>query len=293
MGVKLTGTLRSTSSGGAFALAAVAGLAIIVILGIAGVVLGTQCVIPGMSLGRCLAQTDPIVTASAEPGAVAEDNITTLPMTTPPAVPAKTMDQAAAPPPSDDLVDATFESLIAEANQALADWSAKAASDTAAASPEAGDDSPTVPEWEVEPLAFAAPKPTGPQVAAPIPASREPVAKVAYAPEPEAREAAPADDSAAAAVTSLASPDSEAPAEQPAAPAEESASSTPEGSDKRIVGGAGVNVRSGPGKANSKLFALAAGQEVTVTGNQRGWLSVVDAEGRSGWIYKDYLSSPN
>ncbi len=54
--------------------------------------------------------------------------------------------------------------------------------------------------------------------------------------------------------------------------------------------GAGVNVRSGPSSGSDKLFALAGGAAVTVMENQKGWLRVVDATGRSGWAYKDYIS---
>lgn len=60
--------------------------------------------------------------------------------------------------------------------------------------------------------------------------------------------------------------------------------------DTRTVAGAGVNVRSGPGKSNGRAFGLAGGQKVTVTENQRGWLKITDGQGRSGWVYKDYLN---
>lgn len=60
--------------------------------------------------------------------------------------------------------------------------------------------------------------------------------------------------------------------------------------DTRTVAGAGVNVRSGPGKSNGRAFGLAGGQKVTVTENQRGWLKITDGQGRTGWVYKDYLN---
>lgn len=60
--------------------------------------------------------------------------------------------------------------------------------------------------------------------------------------------------------------------------------------DSRTVAGAGVNVRSGPGKSNAKVFGLAGGEKVTVSENQRGWLKVTDDQGRTGWVYKDYLN---
>lgn len=60
--------------------------------------------------------------------------------------------------------------------------------------------------------------------------------------------------------------------------------------DTRTIAGAGVNVRSGPGKSNGKLFGLAGGVKVTVGENQRGWLKITDDQGRTGWVYKDYLN---
>jgi uncharacterized protein YgiM (DUF1202 family) len=59
-----------------------------------------------------------------------------------------------------------------------------------------------------------------------------------------------------------------------------------------VVGGTGVTVRSAPTKAGSKLFALAAGQQVTVTSTQRNWYGITDATGRTGWVYSTYLVKP-
>jgi uncharacterized protein YraI len=56
-----------------------------------------------------------------------------------------------------------------------------------------------------------------------------------------------------------------------------------------VISGGGVTVRSGPGGA--QLFALARGQKVTVTGKQRGWLQVVDSQGRRGWAYSDFFGT--
>ncbi len=60
--------------------------------------------------------------------------------------------------------------------------------------------------------------------------------------------------------------------------------------DTRTVVGAGVNVRSGPGKSNGRAFGLAGGEKVTVGENRRGWLKITDDQGRTGWVYKDYLN---
>jgi hypothetical protein len=68
--------------------------------------------------------------------------------------------------------------------------------------------------------------------------------------------------------------------------------SAPTRSGVRLVGGAGVTVRSGPSKSQPRLFALQAGQKVTIAGNQKGWLQIVDAKGRRGWAYSSYLGKP-
>jgi hypothetical protein len=57
-----------------------------------------------------------------------------------------------------------------------------------------------------------------------------------------------------------------------------------------VVTGKGANVRSLPKKGGSEvLFALAGGEEVTVVEMSKGWAKIVDARGRNGWIYGDYL----
>jgi hypothetical protein len=65
---------------------------------------------------------------------------------------------------------------------------------------------------------------------------------------------------------------------------------TDDASATRIVAGQGVNVRLGPGKSNATLFALKGGAEVTLTGEaKRGWQQIKAADGRTGWVYGDYL----
>jgi uncharacterized protein YgiM (DUF1202 family) len=60
--------------------------------------------------------------------------------------------------------------------------------------------------------------------------------------------------------------------------------------DVRTVRGAGVNVRSSPSSSAAKLFALPGGRKVSVSETQRGWLKVTDDQGRTGWLYEDYVS---
>jgi len=342
----MTGAQSSISPGGAIALAGVGVLSVIVILGIAGVVLSTQCAEPG----RCSAKTDPIVTTSIKPDTTVEDNTSTVAMTVNPAVQPEALDEAAASRPANNLIEATFSQLPASARQPLAIAGLEPAEEAAA--PADGR------LWtRVKPLEFSTPKPSAAQADIPVPASRTLPVKVAYAAESPVEEAEPAGNSAAAAVTSLAKgavrvgdsplnvragpsaaqarvfvlePGTEVelteqsrgwihvvdpkgrdgwvdarylanaelaarrlPTAQTADVADKPSAVASAASDKRIVGGSGVNVRSGPSKASGKLFALAAGEEVSVTSNDKGWMQVVDAQGRTGWIYKDFLSVPD
>ena len=58
-----------------------------------------------------------------------------------------------------------------------------------------------------------------------------------------------------------------------------------------VVGRQGANVRSLPKTLGSDvLFTLASGAEVTIVETQKGWHKVVDASGRSGWIWDDLLN---
>lgn len=63
-----------------------------------------------------------------------------------------------------------------------------------------------------------------------------------------------------------------------------------EGGSSGTIAGAGVNVRSGPGKSNQTLFALAGGEKVKIGENSRGWLKVTDDRGRTGWVYKTFVN---
>ncbi len=77
------------------------------------------------------------------------------------------------------------------------------------------------------------------------------------------------------------------------APAEETQRAPAAGAaGTRTVLGQGVNVRSNPSSGAEKLFALAGGKVVTVTGEERGWLRIIDGEGRTGWAYSRFLSQP-
>lgn len=57
-----------------------------------------------------------------------------------------------------------------------------------------------------------------------------------------------------------------------------------------VIGRQGANVRSEPTtRGGDVLFALASGEEVTITQTSKGWSKVVDEKGRSGWIWGELL----
>lgn len=61
------------------------------------------------------------------------------------------------------------------------------------------------------------------------------------------------------------------------------------------VGDSSINVRSGPSQDNKRLFALAAGAEVDVTGKVTGksgsWVAITDARDRDGWVDASLLEN--
>lgn len=143
----------------------------------------------------------------------------------------------------------------------------------------AAGDSPVLPLQRPEPLDVAGFAGAPVETAAPVKAAAEQkLAEVAKS-EPVAEPEPAAEPEPVAEPEALAEP------EPDPEPAKAAASG-----DTRTIAGAGVNVRSGPGKSNDKLFALAGGERVKVGENRRGWLKITDDQGRSGWIYKSYLN---
>lgn len=57
------------------------------------------------------------------------------------------------------------------------------------------------------------------------------------------------------------------------------------------VGDSSINVRSGPSPTNKKLFALAAGAEVDVTGKSGEWVAITDGKDRDGWVDASLLDN--
>jgi uncharacterized protein YgiM (DUF1202 family) len=100
--------------------------------------------------------------------------------------------------------------------------------------------------------------------------------------------AAPATQVASIAEPVAAEPEAAAPDQLVAEAASETG--TELSGDVRTVLGSGVNVRSGPSSSSGKLFALPPGRKVSVLESQRGWLKVTDDKGRTGWLYKDYVT---
>jgi SH3 domain-containing protein len=56
------------------------------------------------------------------------------------------------------------------------------------------------------------------------------------------------------------------------------------------VSGQGANVHSSGKSSSGVVFALTGGSKVTIGETSHGWVHITDAKGRSGWMYKDYLS---
>jgi uncharacterized protein YraI len=57
------------------------------------------------------------------------------------------------------------------------------------------------------------------------------------------------------------------------------------------VGGSMLNVRAGPGTSEVRLFVLPPGQQVEATHRQDGWVRIVAADGRSGWVDHRFLEN--
>jgi len=80
-------------------------------------------------------------------------------------------------------------------------------------------------------------------------------------------------------------------AEEPVGDADATATAyAPVGDGAAVVGRQGANVRSAPQtRGSTVLFALAAGEEITVMETSKGWSKVVDERGRSGWVWNDLI----
>jgi hypothetical protein len=118
-------------------------------------------------------------------------------------------------------------------------------------------------------------------------AGNDAVVAQGYAEEPAQAPAA----RAAEEITQVANVEAGAPtpAPRPAQTAPRPAASS--ASSSMVIAGSGANVRAKPSKGGNKvLFVLAGGEKVKVGDRQRGWVKVTDDQGRSGWVYEDYLT---
>ena len=56
-----------------------------------------------------------------------------------------------------------------------------------------------------------------------------------------------------------------------------------------ILDRGGFFARAKPARGAGSVFVLQPGAQVTVAEEQKGWVRVTDANGRSGWVYSSYL----
>ena len=123
------------------------------------------------------------------------------------------------------------------------------------------------------------------------------MAEAYAAPAPSADEGpTPAALAAEAAATGDVAAPAETPAPPPTPPAAEKPAEKPatphEAGSTGVVKGGGVNVRSSPNKgANSVLYSLNGGAQVTIGESEKGWLHITDKDGRRGWVYKDFVNA--
>jgi hypothetical protein len=274
---------------GGFALPAMAGVGT---LAVVAVLAGLQC----GGIDRCFVGKANLATVAVEPAEAAEELV--------PEARLVAEDVPAAEPtpvvPAPDARARQIATLIGGSFDAIraddAGWLSGAYSPAGVPEVEEGDGpGPAVATAEASPVAppSASNLASGAEAVAAIAALEQPV-KPLERPRPlavtafaeEAMDTAPAVKAAAekqlADVAAVAEPKPQEEVPQQVAAVESG--------DVRTVAGSGANVRSGPGKSNQSLFALAGGEKVKVGEDQRGWLKVTDDQGRTGWIYKTYLN---
>jgi hypothetical protein len=116
----------------------------------------------------------------------------------------------------------------------------------------------------------------------------KPAGEVASEPAPLMVAEAQVEDTEPVSAAAEAAPDTEAAGVEEEGPA--ASAYAPVRGGVAVVGRQGANVRSEPStRASDVLFALASGQEVTITQTSKGWHKVVDDRGRSGWIWGELL----
>jgi len=63
--------------------------------------------------------------------------------------------------------------------------------------------------------------------------------------------------------------------------------------DVRTVTAEALNIRDRPSSSSNVLGKLVAGDSVTVIGQERTWLEVTTADGKSGWISGKFVKTPS
>jgi hypothetical protein len=264
---------------------AVPALAIGGLIGVVGVLVGLQC----GGLDKCFFRPAPEAVAVVEPVVTAEPVVEEQRLTPDPVVvaePVQTPQEQQAMQIA-SLIGGSFAALNANDEGWLQSARAAAAPLDPAPAIEQGDGAgPSVvasasPGWTGETAATAAIAAAAVPV---LPLDRpEPLEVSAYA---NSRSTAPTVSAAARdqleAVAEAAAPEPE--------PAEVATAQSPEATgDIRTITGSGVTVRSGPGRSNERLFALSAGEQVTVLANEGGWLQIRDDQNRTGWAYQSFM----
>jgi Meckel syndrome type 1 protein len=268
------------------------------IMGIAGVALRAQCPEGRLGLGACAsAPLDPVVTGSTEPELEAASLVA---MRQPEVAfdPAPVSARAVSLAKAGGMLSATFELLIAPEAAGGAEPQV-----AAAAAPAAKAAATMAPVAEAEPETESSTMLAKRVVRSvridangdpvlPVSAYSQPTDWVAVASTPAAAAieaeidgaAAPAAGEPAAAETAVASVE---PLDLPE-PASAPDTAEPSRQLARVEGGP-TNVRAGPARTHERVFVLAEGTEVEALAATGKWVRIVDAEGRAGWIWGEYL----
>lgn len=295
----MTADVRALFRSGIVALVGLGVGAVFLILGVAAVALQAQCASGAIALGACpqdVAVIAPIEPGSTEPELPAKDVVVDMAVAEAQA-PQAELEQ---PSPRDraltaagQLIAGTFDALVEDTGSddaAPSEAEVTAVADVGSAAVEAGGARENAAS---PPLALA--KRTVTSV--PVGLDGQPVWTAGRA-DPEASSAAAV---AARDVAAVPTPDIEPlafaaspprpfpkPAELTPAPA---APSDPVQEPGKATIASAVNVRAGPSGDHKRLFVLAAGSEVDATHAEKGWVRVIDAKGREGWAYSDFLDN--
>ena len=306
----MTADLRALFRSGVVALVGLGVGAVFLILGVAAVALQSQCASGAISFGVCpqaVAAVPPAETGSTEPelpatelaaaaapdAAQPEPSVTDVADTASPA-------ELIGPSPRDvaletagGLIAGTFDALVFE--DAASDDAAPSETEvTAVAEVESAvaEASGARENEATPPLALA--KRTVTSV--PVGSDGQPLWTALADPESSSAAAGAARDVASAAGTPEVEPLAFAPLPEanPPQPLPKPEVLIPEASPSTsgaVTTRSAVNVRSGPSGSHKRLFVLAAGAEVEATHADKGWVRIVDGDGRDGWAYSDYLAN--